>query len=259
MNYPEALILGLIQGLAEWLPISSSAQSMLASIGLFGIEPAQAFSISLLLHLGTMSAVLVRFRRDFFIFLDEVLHFRASPISQFILLSAVVGAVGYPIISVFEQYVLPFQKHIAAFLGIALLFTAFLLKRSKREATRKTKTTKDVTGSDAMSVGLAQALAILPGVSRSGITYFGLFWRGFRLEDALKLSFLMSVPAVAGAVLYSAVKSPVVLTPELLFGNVVSFVVGYATMELMLQKARTLDFSVFCGALGLLALLLSFM
>jgi len=185
-------ILGIIQGLAEFLPVSSSGHLVLFA-WLSGIEQTQILPIIITCHLGTFFALICFFARDIWgIFKDLVI------IAQIVMVSLITAIFALTARAFFEQL---FQK--PTVVCLALLVTAILLLLSRRFA----KDRRDMFAlnfKDAFWLGLSQGLAVIPGISRSGITIFSLLVRGVKPEAAFKFSFLASIPAILGSFLIKA-------------------------------------------------------
>lgn len=248
MDVWQGAVLGILQGITEWLPISSEGQGMIAMINWLGIPPADAFSFSIFLHLGTMMAVLIRFRHEFRGIVREI----DSKLTRTVVVSTFfTGVTGIPFYLLFKESFTG-GKQSTVLIGLLLVLTGLLL-RFRRTASRGTK---DMTLLDMIVLGLVQGFSILPGVSRSGTTLTVLLMRGIRQEDALMISFIISVPAVLGAiVLDGSIGALPLLTAAAML--VSSFIVGYLTMDLMIRFAEDVSFSRFCMALGLLTLILA--
>ena len=271
MTLLEGAVLGLIQGLAEFLPISSSGHLAIAE-NLLGMETAVPEFFDVLLHLGTLLAVFVAYWGEicemiveFFRGIGDIVHGttpRQVPPARRLILLIVVATL--PLL-----LVLPFHKKVQAlsgnmvFVGAALVVTGFLLFVC--DLLRKGKKTEGrATVADALIVGVAQAIATLPGISRSGMSISAGCFCGFERKFAVRFSFLMSIPAILGANILSladAAKAGIVWTevPMYMVGVITAAVVGYACirlLKLIAEKGRFGAFSYYCWAVGLLTLLL---
>lgn len=274
MSYISAIILGLVQGVAEFLPISSSGHLSLFQhfFQLTDVEHDQMF-FDVLLHLGTLVAVFFAYRRDIGELLREffsMIHLRKLPQGQTpdiparrMILMIIVATL--PLLLVFpikDRVELLYQN--TFFIAFALMLTGTLLFVSDRMP-RGHKTAGTATMTDALLVGLAQAVAVVPGLSRSGTTISAGMARGFDRTYAVKFSFLMSIPAVLGANILSivdAVKAGIdpSLLPMYLVGVVVAMVSGYASISLLrfiARKGRFGGFAYYCWGAGLVTLILS--
>ena len=272
MNLFTSLLLGIIQGLAEFLPISSSGHLALAQ-HLLGINTEVPAFFDVLLHLGTLLAVLVAYWGDvveivqeFFRGVGDIAHGTTPtpvPPARRMILLIIVGTL--PLFAI-----LPIHKKVQAlgdsmvFIGMALVVTGFLLFACDL-VRRGRKTERSATLVDALLVGVGQALATMPGVSRSGMTISAGCFLGFERSFAVRFSFLLSIPAVLGANILSlkdALEAGVdwAAVPVYLAGVVASAVVGYACirlLKLIAQKGRFGGFAYYCWAVGLLTLLLN--
>lgn len=272
MNLFTSLLLGIIQGLAEFLPISSSGHLALAQ-HLLGINTEVPAFFDVLLHLGTLLAVLVAYWGDvveivqeFFRGVGDIVHGTTPtpvPPARRMILLIIVGTL--PLFAI-----LPIHKKVQAlgdsmvFIGMALVVTGFLLFACDL-VHRGHKTERSATLLDALLVGVGQALATMPGISRSGMTISAGCFLGFERSFAVRFSFLLSIPAVLGANILSlkdALEAGVdwAAVPVYLAGVVASAVVGYACirlLKLIAQKGRFGGFAYYCWAVGLLTLLLN--
>ena len=272
MNLFTSLLLGIIQGLAEFLPISSSGHLALAQ-HLLGINTEVPAFFDVLLHLGTLLAVLVAYWGDvveivqeFFRGVGDVVHGTTPtpvPPARRMILLIIAGTL--PLFAI-----LPIHKKVQAlgdsmvFIGMALVVTGFLLFACDL-VRRGHKTERSATLVDALLVGVGQALATMPGISRSGMTISAGCFLGFERSFAVRFSFLLSIPAVLGANILSlkdALEAGVdwAAVPVYLAGVVASAVVGYACirlLKLIAQKGRFGGFAYYCWAVGLLTLLLN--
>jgi undecaprenyl-diphosphatase len=235
----DLVALGALQGLLEWLPVSSKAFVMLAS-SLVGFTKPLDFAI--FLHLGTLIAVVTYMRGDIARLDRKGLRFLA-------IATAGTALVGVPLYFVVKSVSWSFGALPLVLIGAALLLTGFLVRK---RVTVKAKGA--LSDKDAALAGLAQGFAMIPGVSRSGITLFALLSRGYGGELALKLSFLMSIPAVVGVNALEALNG-VPLQAEYLAPLAAAAVVGYVTIGVLLRVARKVDFSWFCWLFGGLSVL----
>jgi undecaprenyl-diphosphatase len=243
-----AALWGLIQGLTEFLPVSSSGHLVLVP-AIFGFdEPSLAASV--MLHLGTLLAVVAYYRRD----LLRLLHLRTDPEARRILMLLAVGTIPAavvgltlrgPIEAVFSE---PWLAAAALMVtGVILLF-AMLVGRGVRSLA-------EARWTDGLVVGLAQAFALLPGISRSGMTITAGMAQGFKRAEAARYAFLLSIPAIAGAALLDGIDMARYggFTWDLLVGMAVAAVVGYlaiAGLIKVLTRVGLLPFALYCLAAG---------
>ena len=273
MTYLTAFLLGLIQGVAEFLPISSSGHLAIAQ-NLLGLEDAGSVPefFDVLLHLGTLIAVFAAYWTDicemvveFFRGIGDLVH-RSTPSpvppARRLILLIIVGTL--PLFAV-----LPIRKLVQGltdnmvFVGAALIVTGILLFLCDR-VRKGRKTERSATWLDALLVGVGQAVATLPGVSRSGMTITAGCFVGYERRFAVRFSFLLSIPAVLGANILSigdAVQAGIngAEVPMYLVGVVTAAVTGYLCIRLLkyvADKGRFGAFAYYCWAVGILTLVL---
>ncbi|MFQ5975632.1 MAG: undecaprenyl-diphosphate phosphatase [Candidatus Hydrothermarchaeales archaeon] len=255
MNLIEGLLIGTLQGIAEWLPISSSGQGMLVLIQFLGLKPGEAFSIAIFLHLGSLLAVLYYFRKE----LGGVIRGVTKPVEEteesrkigvFLVVTTIFTAlIGVPLYFTMSAYFsLVNGDVVTAGIGILLIITGLVLKKGGF-GTRKIE---DLETKDMAVVGLAQGFAILPGISRSGITIAALLMMKFDNTTSLILSFLMAIPAIIGAIILD-ISFNLFLNLPLLVGIAASFIVSLVSVDYLLKISRRLDFSKFCIFIGIIA------
>lgn len=245
MSYLELILLGVVQGIAEFLPISSSGHlTILQDLLGRSLETAE---INVVLHLGTLLSIVV-------VFWPDLLRLRQQPR----LIAAIVVAT-LPLIPVglfLKDWLdATFQQTIWA--GVCLCVTALLLA-SYRRLEHGDRTLEHIRLRDALAIGLCQAIAPLPGISRSGITIFGGLLAGLSREAAARFSFLIAIPAIGGAtVLYGKDvlegTTSGTATGPLLVGAAVAFAVGVLSLRWLLrlvQTQRLWPFAVYCAVLG---------
>jgi undecaprenyl-diphosphatase len=265
MSLLQAIVLGLVQGLTEFLPISSTAHLRIAP-ELFGWkDPGAAYSA--VIQLGTVAAVLIYFRKDivsltaaFFRGLARREPFGTleSRLAWFVL----VGTLPVGIFGLLFKKLIENQFRSLYIISGSLIVLALILFLAERFASHK-RTLEDMRWKDGIIIGLWQALALIPGSSRSGTTLTGGLSLGFKREDAARYSFLLSIPAttLAGVFelkhLLEATERPSALS--LWVGTLVAFGSGMAAIAWLLRYLRTrttLVFVVYRVALGVLLLVL---
>lgn len=269
MSYLMAVLMGLIQGVAEFLPISSSGHLALfqAFFGMENVEETHMF-FSVLLHLGTLVSICVFYWRDILelireFFLGIVALFRpdgALSAARRLVLLIIMGTLPLFVMVFLKDYINAlFVNSIPV--SMMLLVTGTMLFFSDR-LTKGRKTAKSATLADALVVGCAQAVAVIPGISRSGATISAGMMRGFDRGFAVRYSFLLSLPAVIGAgilELKDALEMPdfaqVVMPqlPQYLVGVAVAAVVGYFSIRLvktLADKGKFGLFAYYCWVMG---------
>lgn len=277
MSYIQSILMGVIQGIAEFLPISSSGHLVLFQT-FFGMENVEAnhMLFTVLLHLGTLVSVCIYYWKDVLEMIVEFFRWIRSlvkpgerdkgtppPARRLVMLIVVATLPLFLIVPINDWMEKVFSSSVSV--SIALLATGCLLFFSDRMA-RGRKNAKNATVVDALVVGAAQAIGTIPGISRSGITISTGMLRGFDRKFAVRFSFLMSLPAVVGATLLElkkAVTTPnfaeqvVPLLPVYLVGVVVSAVVGYFAIRLvksLSDKGKFGSFAYYCWAVGAVSL-----
>ena len=250
MELIQAVVLGALQGVLEWLPISSEGQTMLAMIGFFHLSPQNAFSVAIFLHIGTCLAVLLKFRSEFI----DILKNLDSKLSRILVVSTCSTAITAVPLFLFMKKSFTGGDAATLLIGVLLILTGILFKVSKRNGA---KDIEDITFRDMVTVGLVQGFAILPGISRSGTTICVLLLSNVRQEVSLFISFLMSVPVVLGAVFLDlpSLTSTISVQAALIM-ILTSMVIGYLTMDLLLRVASKVNFSMFCVLLGVITIIL---
>jgi undecaprenyl-diphosphatase len=260
MSVFVAILLGAAQGLTEFLPVSSSGHLVLLQ-RIFGIsEPALFFDT--MVHVGTLAAVFVVLRRDILGILRRIFQ----PLTAFLIIATLPAVV----------FALLFKDHIeksfasGKFLGFAFLITSALLVLSELLSRRlggdkSGGHARPMNWLDALIIGLLQAAAIIPGVSRSGATLSGALSRGLDRDFAARFSFLLSIPAILGALVLQLkdlasgeAAAGGIGAAAIIAGTVSAAVVGFFAVRLMLKIVRErslIGFAVYTAVLGALVLI----
>ena len=274
MSILTAVLLGLVQGVAEFLPISSSGHLAIAEhlLNLQGAASVPDF-YDVLLHLGTLAAVFAAYWGDiremiaeFFCGVDDLVHHSTpSPVppARRLILMIVVGTLPLFVMVPFRHFFTSLDDNMY-FIGGALIATGILLFASDR-ARRGRKTERTATMLDALLVGIGQAVALCPGISRSGMTITAGCFAGFERKFAVRFAFLLSIPAVLGAnilTLKDALEEGIdwASMPAYLIGVAVAAVSGYACIRLLryvADKGRFGAFAYYCWAAGTMTLVLT--
>ncbi|MCW3979287.1 MAG: undecaprenyl-diphosphate phosphatase [Candidatus Bathyarchaeota archaeon] len=247
-----SLIVGLLQGLLEWLPISSQGNLVVLMMSVLGLEPDFALSLSVYLHLGTGLAALVYFREEV---LDAIRRDSDSDRALFrflVIATFTTGVVGLPIFLVVRGASM-YGEALLALTGAALIVTGLVQKGAQTEGAR---TTESLESREGVILGLVQGLSAIPGLSRSGLTTSALLIRKYSGEESFRISFLMSVPAVfAAAVGLVYLEGVPALESGLLASLTSSFISAYLSIDILLRVARRIRFWGLCVLLGTLAIL----
>ena len=261
----QAIILGLIQGLTEFLPISSSGHLILVREVFHFPDPGKIFDV--ILHFGTLIALIIFFRQDLInVFKGMLEGIKKGKIYGdyntnlfwFLVISTIPGGLfGF----LFKDKL----ESIRSVYLISSLLIGFgiLLFISDQKGTKK-RTLKDLTWKDAVIVGLMQALALFPGVSRSGICMTAALFLGFNREDAARYSFLVSIPLIGGISAYGIIK---ILKNSPAMGDIMLYVTGLTVAAISgflcikflldyLKKGTYLGFAIYRAVMGILLIVL---
>ncbi len=261
----EYAILGAIQGIIDWLPVSSEGAVVLAYMFLFPDEVGlgEMIRVALFLHMGSLFAVVVYFRKELSRLISLFWNYQRSSsedqaLFRFLIISsAVTGVLGYAIFRIIDtnqQVALLTGSAIMLGIGALLLFTSWLQFRAKRATEHKKKKEKgELSLFDGLLLGTIQALAVLPGLSRSGSTVSVLLLRKVNEGDALKVSFFMSLPVILGGNVILNWKE-FVWGSEMLIGLLMAFLFGLATIHILLKVAEKLSFAWFTLFFGILTI-----
>ncbi len=259
MNVIEAALLGLLQGLGEFLPISSSGHLLLGRMLLgLTIDESPAYKmLDILLHVGTLIPILIVFWKDWWAILKNPFK------SKTLLLLFVASMPTLVVKFIFDDFIDGCDT--GWFLGVSFLMTAIFLLVAEYVSGRKQSTTDKPGFLHAIVMGCMQGVALLPGVSRSGSTLAGGLLSGLDRKSAAKFSFMMSAPAIAGALLLEgkdAIEEGWITELDLLptlVGVLVAAVVGYLSIRFMLKLITKVSlnwFALYVAILGVLFLAL---
>lgn len=277
MGILEAVLLGIIQGLAEFLPISSSGHLVLFQhlFGLANTEEGQLMLFDVLLHLGTLFAVFFAFRstiaklfKHFFSLIKKLFKgkFTYSSLNSYekMVIFIIVATLPLAFVILIKDSVEMLFTPLYA--GIGLLATAILLFTADRVVTGKAqkKNQKEMTVADSLVIGFFQLIAIIPGFSRSGSTISAGLFRGLSRKKAMEFAFILSIPAVLGANILQfkdAIKVGVAkeLYLPFILGTVAAAVTGYMAIQLLkvfMKKNKFGVFAYYCAAVGFLSVII---
>lgn len=261
MNELIALLLGVVQGLTEFLPVSSSGHlELVKAISQADFVAKESLLFTIILHGATALSTVVFFRKDIGFLLKELLTLKPNP-SFYFALYILLSMIPAVIVGLFLEDLITqlFDQNILL-VGAMLLFTGVLLSL----ADRAKSTLKDINAVSAFIIGLLQAVAILPGISRSGATIATAVLLGIDKEKAARFSFLMVVPLIVGSMAKSILDADTIMTDTsllpLVIGFIAAFFTGLAACKWMInivKKAQLKYFSWYCFAVGILALILA--
>jgi len=244
MTYLEALLLAIIQGLTEFLPISSSAHLILLS-EFMGSTQNLFYDVSL--HLGTLIAVCIYFRADLMDILDSVVRFK-SLLQNLLLKQLIISCIptlliGFIFLDLIDSYLrTSFIIAITTILfGLVLYLSTFTKPKKMR--------VDEITLSDSLIIGLSQAIALIPGTSRSGITISAGLFLGLDNKTASKFSFLMAVPTIGAIAFYQLLSTDISYLINYfdinILGLIVSFIIAYGTIDFFIKFINRIGFLPF--------------
>ena len=256
MEWFEALILGLVQGMTEYLPVSSSGHLTIGS-ALFGIEGEENLAFTVAVHVATVCSTLVILWKEIDWILKGLFKFEMNPETKYTL-NILVSMIPIGIVGVF------FKDHVEAIFGSGLLIvgcmllvTAFLLAFAYYA---KPRIKENISMRDAFIIGLAQACAVLPGLSRSGSTIATGLLLGNKKENLAQFSFLMVIPPILGEALLDIMKGLSgeevmgdISTLSLVVGFLAAFVSGCIACKWMInivKKGKLIYFAIYCAIVG---------
>lgn len=235
----EYILLGFLQGVFEWIPVSSEGVVALASN--FLVKDLNSLDLALFLHLGTVLAVIFYFWKDW---IDLISLKNKELLRFFVIVTVISGGLGFFFYKFAENVSMGWG--LLVLMGFGLILTSWFQKKNIR-----LKLNKDASSA---IVGLLQALSVIPGVSRSGSTVFALSLNEDNPSEILKKSYLISVPVVLGSSFYLYLKNPgmaVVSWPAL----IASFFFGLLSLKILLDLSKKVNFSVFTFIFGILCLI----
>lgn len=249
MDLIQSIILGAIQGITEFFPVSSTAHLVLFPWFFSWTDQGLAFNVAL--HMGSLMAILYYFWRDWLLIIREFFEgvfswsFEGRPggkIGLYLIIATVPGALAGLL---FEEYAAGLLRH-PLFIAFSLSFFGVVLYLSDR-VSKKSKTVVEMNMVDCVIIGLSQALSIIPGVSRSGITITGAMFRNLNREEAAKFSFLLAAPLIACAGVFEArhLEYSQVMSPPFIAGVLASAVFAFLAIKYLLRFVRRSSYTVF--------------
>jgi len=257
-----AVIAGVVQGIVEWLPVSSQGNLALV-LSLLGIDPATALQLALFLQVGTTLSAATYYREEIRTAFDAVPGWRPgaafdgdNAIPSYIVIACLMtGLVGIPLYIIAVDFASQLTGGVfIALIGVLLIVTGFLQLASESVAMGGTT---QPTLADSVLVGAVQGVAILPGVSRSGVTTSAFLFRSYEPPAAFRLSFLLSIPASLGGATLTVLGAgglPGIAPLPALTALVVSALVGYLTIDALMRVVERVPFWAVCFGLGGLAI-----
>ena len=258
MDLLSALLLGIVQGLTEFLPVSSSGHLELAKAILGKTAPEEGLLLTIVLHTATALSTIIVFRKDILDILKGLLAFKKND-SWVFAIQIIISMIPAALVGLFleDQIALLFDSNLLL-VGIALLLTGVLL----RFADSPLHSSKSLNNTSAFVIGLAQAIAILPGISRSGATIATAVLLGMDREKAARFSFLMVIPLILGSMLKSildAGDTPLQIEWLALvvgfFAALITGILACRWMIALVKRSQLKYFAFYCFVVGTLALL----
>lgn len=259
MNWIEAIILGLIQGLTEFLPVSSSGHLEIGK-AILGVEVQENMTFTVVVHGATVLSTIVVFWKDIRDLLTGTLQFKWNSETKYIV-KIIISMI--PVLFVglfFKDEVEGFFDGNIVFVGAMLLLTAVLLSFSHFVKKRE----NDITFGKAFIIGIAQSIAVLPGISRSGATIATGLLIGIKKENMAKFSFLMVLVPIIGANIMDMmsgdlqIQGSAIAPTTLIAGFVAAFVSGWLACKWMVdivKKGKLLYFAMYCAVIGTIAII----
>lgn len=241
----QAFILGLVQGVTEFLPISSSGHLAIFE-HLFGFEQS-SLTFNIMLHMATLASVIIFFR-------EEIRKLTKSDITYILIGTIPIVVIGVTLQSYIEQL---FSS--LAFIAMGFFITSIALFSTKFIAQQK----QSLDSKKAFQIGLAQAIAIVPGISRSGLTVSTSLNLGLKKKTAFSYSFLLSIPAIMGAMGLEVIKNGIdpIINISSIIGVITAFasgIIALALLKKLLLNSKLHYFAIYCVCAGIFALYLSF-
>ncbi len=264
MNYLFYLLIGITQGMMEWLPVSSEGQIVLISIWQ-GIDPSVAISLAFWLHLGTLGSVFLIFRKEWTRIIDLRKEDKEKLRNLIIYSTVGTAIVGIPV-RIFLLDIVDtesFANIAMIIIAVSLIITGLLIQFSRKTHDVNKKSLADLSVKEQLILGFAQGFTIIPGISRSGTTVSALLFMGTDTESSFRGSFIISVPAVLGSVILDILFSFIDNEPLLgglnsvgiILSILMAFIFGVVTIKILLNVAKNYNFALLVIILGILILL----
>ena len=246
-----ALLAGLVQGVAEWLPVSSKTLILLTLLT-YGFEAQTAYLMGLAINGATAVAAIIYFRGEILEMLSSIRSPRryreGFTLLKFLIISTILtGLIAIPLAKASRE-IISFDESIAMIIMGSLFLLTTILTWLRARIAGEVGEVKEVNLVDAVLAGLAQGFSALPGISRSGITIFTLILLGHTSRDSLRLSFLMGIPATIGGIIYSCIAMPVLMEPKMIIltvSSLTAIIVSLFTISSLLKLSETLKTYVF--------------
>jgi undecaprenyl-diphosphatase len=253
----QYFILGVIQGITEWLPVSSSGIGALVMTNFFNVNNiGEIIHFELFLHLGTFFAALIYFRKDVFHLIRSLFNCKYQTpenkkiLSFLIITTLISGGIGFFLLAVLKEVDYRFTGEMITFIvGVFLFFTGVIQIKIKNKGLRKER---EIKSRDSVFLGVLQGAAAIPGLSRSGVTVGGLLLSKFDDTSALRLSFLMSLPIVLAGNIILNLNDFGFLNGDAVYGLLGAFAFGLLTIYGLMEFSRKINFGWFVLIFSLL-------
>jgi len=261
------ILSGIIQGLLEWVPVSSKSNLVIFLMNFGGLNLSEAFNIAIMLHVGTVLAAIIYFRKEISSLLrfesiagvfSNDLKFRQYKDESKYLKFIIIGVfltflIMGPLYLLAKDHLATIDASIVLLLvGILLVIIGVIQYASRRSKPQDAS----LSGKNASILGVFQGLTIIPGISRSGMTTSVLLFEGFTPEKAFRISFLLSIPVVLIGEIGLMIINGFIFTKFILLGIIISFIVGYIMIDVILRIVKKIDFSYLCIGLGIIYVLI---
>jgi undecaprenyl-diphosphatase len=260
MEIYQGILLGILQGVTEFLPVSSSGHLVLGQHFFNLTEPMLSFDISV--HLGTLAAIVIVFFKDIKNIILSIFKPFSKESNPKLILLIITGCIP----TAFLGCLIKIWEHVIfssiLLVGCMLVLTGIILwltrkRQNTPDSQNKNIQLSDFTYKSAFFIGICQGIAVIPGISRSGATISAGLFSGLDRKMAAKFSFLLSIPAIIGAELLQLSESigqPVILTKATIFGTLASFITGWVALILLLKivnKGKLHLFAPYCWVVGI--------
>ena len=247
-----AVLLGAVQGVTEWLPISSEGAVAVAYSLLRDTSLSEAVAYALWLHLGTAFSALAAFRGQVLCLIKEATSspLAPSPLLRFLVAATLISAaIAAPLLLLLDELSERTGASAMVVVGVLLLFTGAVQLRGRSNGARELT---EVSLKDALLCGIFQGVSVLPGLSRSGLTVTVLLARRLNRQESLTLSYLLSIPAGLGAALFAYSRDNALMEMEGIVASVVAFLVGLFSIRVLLRLAERINLAPFVLSVGAL-------
>jgi len=255
-----ALLAGLIQGVTEWLPVSSKTLILLTLLA-YGLQAQTAYLMGLAINGATAVAAIIYFKKEIL----EILSSIRSPrryregfaILKFLIISTILtGLVAIPLAQLSREFI-SFDENAAMIIMGCLFLLTTILTWLRTRMSGGVDEVREVSLIDAVLAGFAQGLSALPGISRSGITIFALILLGHSSRDSLRLSFLMGIPATIGGIVYSYAAMPILIESRILIltiSSLTAIITSLFTISSLLKLSERLKTYLFTLILAMITI-----